>query len=161
VLTLERLTEGHAAALLSFETENRAYFARSVRDRGDEYFLHFADQHAALLAEQAEGVCHFHVLLDDDGRVVGRFNLFDVIDGVAELGFRVAEASSGRGVAREGVRQVVALARGGYGLVRLIADAEIRNGASRAVLRATGFVPVGEVERSGQPCVRHVLDLSA
>nr|WP_308128940.1 GNAT family N-acetyltransferase [Actinoplanes polyasparticus] len=101
-----------------------------------------------------------YVLLDDDGRVVGRFNLFDVVDGVAELGFRVAEASSGRGVARAGVRQVIALARGGYGLVRLIADAEIRNGASRAVLRATGFVPVGEVERGGQPCVRHVLDLS-
>ncbi|MCY1139168.1 GNAT family N-acetyltransferase [Actinoplanes sp. Pm04-4] len=161
MLRLERLAEGHSAELLRFETENRAFFARSVRDRGDEYFARFDERHAALLEEQRAGVCHFHVLVGEDGRVVGRFNLFDVADGTAELGFRVGEASAGRGVAKQGVRLVIALARDSYGLERLTADAEVRNGASRAVLRATGFVEVGDAVRSGQPCIRHELDLSA
>ncbi|MFG1955235.1 hypothetical protein [Micromonospora sp. NPDC048830] len=53
-----RLAEHHAPALLRFERENRAYFARSVPDRGDAYFAGFAARHAALLAEQAAGLCH-------------------------------------------------------------------------------------------------------
>ncbi|MCO8270416.1 GNAT family N-acetyltransferase [Actinoplanes sp. TRM 88003] len=157
MLTLQRLTEEHGPAVLRFEIENRAYFARSVRDRGDDYFVHFAERHAALLAESD---CCFHVLIDDDGRVAGRFNLVDVAEGAAELGFRTAEAVAGRGLAKEGVRRVIALARAEYRLDRLTADAEVRNGASRAVLRATGFVETGPVERGGQPCVRHVLELS-
>ncbi|WP_250029631.1 GNAT family N-acetyltransferase [Paractinoplanes maris] len=160
-MELERLAERHAAEVLRFERENRAYFALTAPDRGDDYFARFAERHVALLAEQRDGVCHFHVLVDDQGTVVGRFNLVDVVDGAAELGFRVGAAVAGRGVAKDGVRRVTALARDEYGLTRLIADAAVRNGASRAVLKATGFVPVGDVERGGQPCIRHVLDLTA
>ncbi|MGO4759286.1 GNAT family N-acetyltransferase, partial [Streptomyces sp. 2MCAF27] len=39
---LERLRADHAPALLAFERENRAYFARSIPDRGDSYFTEFA-----------------------------------------------------------------------------------------------------------------------
>ncbi|WP_250008332.1 GNAT family N-acetyltransferase [Actinoplanes sp. M2I2] len=159
-MILEPLAERHAAALLRFETDNRVYFAQTAPDRGDDYFARFDERHAALLAEQRDGVCRFHVLVRADGEVVGRFNLVDVAGDTAELGFRVAEAASGRGVAKDGVRRVSALARDEYGLRRLIADAEVRNGASRAVLRATGFVPVDEVSRGGQPCLRHVLELA-
>jgi hypothetical protein len=49
----QRLRPDHASADLAFERENRAYFAASVSDRGDEFFEHFADRHAELLAEQA------------------------------------------------------------------------------------------------------------
>jgi ribosomal-protein-alanine N-acetyltransferase len=55
---------------------------------------------------------------------------------------------------------VSALARAEYGLHRLIADAAVSNMASRAVLRRTGFVPIGDVMVAGQPSIRHVLDLS-
>ena len=140
---MECLAAGHAAELLRFERENRAYFARSVPDRGDDYFARFADRHAALLAEQATGLCRFHVLVDEDGQVLGRFNLVDVAGGSAELGFRVAERAGGRGVAKDGVRQVCELARDEYRLRRLVATASRRNTASLAVLRATGFVQVG------------------
>ena len=34
---LQRLDAGHAPAVLAFELANRAYFAASVSDRGDEF----------------------------------------------------------------------------------------------------------------------------
>ncbi|MEU3454906.1 GNAT family N-acetyltransferase [Micromonospora sp. NPDC006766] len=156
---LQRLDARHASALLRFERENRTYFARFVPDRGDDYFAEFAARHAALLAEQAAGECHFHVLVDDDGGVLGRFNLVDVADGSAELGYRVAEQATGRGLAQEGVRRVCDLAREEYGLRRLVASAALANPGSLAVLRRTGFVPVGEVLLDGQPGLRHIRDL--
>jgi ribosomal-protein-alanine N-acetyltransferase len=158
---LQRLQDRHATALLRFERENRAYFARSVPDRGDDYFAGFAARHAALLAEQATGRCHFHVLVGDGGAVLGRFNLVDVEDGSAELGFRVGERWAGRGLARQGVRRVCALARDEYGLRRLTASAALANAGSLAVLRATGFVPDGPVDLDGAPGLRHTLDLRA
>ncbi|KKJ99589.1 GNAT family N-acetyltransferase [Micromonospora sp. HK10] len=156
---LQRLAARHAPALLRFERENRAWFARSVPDRGDDYFAEFDARHAALLAEQATGACHFHLLVDDDGTVLGRFNLVDVADGSAELGYRVAERAAGRGLAQQGVRRLGELARDRYGLHRLVASAALANPASLAVLRRTGFVPVEEILLVGQPALRHVLDL--
>ncbi|WP_325049232.1 GNAT family N-acetyltransferase [Micromonospora deserti] len=151
----------HAGAVLRFERENRAWFARSVPDRGDDYFAGFEARHAALLAEQSTGRCHFHVLVDDDGEVLGRFNLVDVADGEAELGYRVAERAAGRGVATDGVRRVCTLAHQAYGLRRLTAVTTLDNAGSLAVLRRTGFTPAGEVTLDGRPGLRHVRDLTA
>ena len=81
---LKPLTAGHAPAVLAFELANRAYFAASISDRGDGYFDQFTDRYNALLAEQEAGICAFHVLVDDDGSVLGRFNLVDIDDHVAE-----------------------------------------------------------------------------
>ncbi|MEU4568876.1 GNAT family N-acetyltransferase [Micromonospora sp. NPDC023956] len=157
---LQQLELRHAAALLRFERENRAYFARFVPDRGDDYFAGFTARHAELLAEQVDGGCRFHVLVDDDGTVLARFNLVDIADGSAELGFRVAERATGRGVASDGVRAVCALARDRYRLRRLFASADLRNVGSLAVLRRTGFTPVGEITVDGRPARRHVRDLT-
>ena len=49
---LQRLRADHAAAVLAFELANRAYFAASISDRGDDYFACFAERHAALLAKR-------------------------------------------------------------------------------------------------------------
>jgi ribosomal-protein-alanine N-acetyltransferase len=157
---LQQLDWHHAPALLRFERENRTYFARSVPDRGDDYFAGFTARHAELLAEQVAGRCRFHVLVDDDGTVLARFNLVDIADGSAELGFRVAERATGRGVASDGVRAVCVLARESYGLRRLFASAALENAGSLAVLRRTGFAPIGEVLLDGQPGRRHVRDLT-
>jgi ribosomal-protein-alanine N-acetyltransferase len=159
VTHLQRLGPQHEAAVFRFETENREWFARSVPDRGDAYFAAFPARHAALLAEQDAGVCHFHVLVDEEGAVLGRFNLVDVAAGAAELGFRVAEGAAGRGVATDGVHRTCALAASDYGLDRLIADAARDNPGSLGVLRRTGFRPVGEVTLAGAPGIRHVRDL--
>src|SRR5690348_16379935 len=51
----------HAPALLAFERENRACFAASVPDRGDEFFAEIDARHAQLLEWQAAGTDYFHL----------------------------------------------------------------------------------------------------
>ncbi|MGI5376009.1 GNAT family N-acetyltransferase [Streptomyces sp. CA-251387] len=155
--TLERLRADHADALLAFERENREYFARSIPDRGDAYFdpAGFAARHAALLAEQDAGICHFHVVLDADGRLVGRVNLVDVEDGSAELGYRVGELAAGKGVASAAVAEVCRVAGTAYGLTSLIAVTTLDNPASRAVLERNAFIAVEDITLDGRPGVRY------
>jgi ribosomal-protein-alanine N-acetyltransferase len=83
----------HLEAVLAFELANRAYFARSINDRGDEFYETFSGRHDAFLVEQEAGVCAFYVLVDRDGPIVGRFNLYDFEDGATRIGYRVAETS--------------------------------------------------------------------
>ncbi|MGW3243455.1 GNAT family N-acetyltransferase [Streptomyces sp. NPDC001070] len=156
---LERLRSDHAPALLEFERENRAYFAASIPDRGDDYFAQFGARHRALLAEQDAGVCHFHVLVGGSGEVLGRVNVVDVVDGAAELGYRIAESAAGRGLATAAVQEVCALAAGEYGLTTLWAVTTLDNAGSRTVLTRTGFVPAGPLEVGGRPGLRFVREL--
>lgn len=143
---LQLLRADHADAVLAFELENRAYFARSISDRGDVYFERFADRHRALLAEQETGACAFYVLVDDHGTVLGRFNLVDLDDGSARLGYRVAEAAAGRGVATATVLELCRLAADRHSLRRLRAATSDTNIASQRVLAKAGFVPVGPAD---------------
>ncbi|GAB2763468.1 GNAT family N-acetyltransferase [Streptomyces bullii] len=157
-VTLERLRADHADALLAFEQENRAHFARSVSDRGDAYFTEsgFAERHRALLAEQHARVCHFHVVLDEEGRLVGRVNPVDVADGRAEVGYRVGERAAGRGVATAAVAEVCRLAAAAYGLTSHTAVTTFGNPASMRILARNGFTPAGATTVDGRPGVRYV-----
>ncbi|WNI31723.1 GNAT family N-acetyltransferase [Streptomyces sp. ITFR-6] len=156
---LQRLRADHAPALLAFERANRAFFAATVPDRGDGYFTGFAARHEALLTEQAAGSCHFHLLVaEDSGEVLGRFNL---ADGAADLGFRLAESATGRGLATAAVHQIFELSATTYALTSLRASAALTNTASRAVLTRTGFVPTGEeVPLSGKRGLAYLRELS-
>ncbi|MFH9552778.1 GNAT family N-acetyltransferase [Streptomyces sp. NPDC017435] len=140
---LQRLHAAHAPAVLAFELANRAYFAASVSDRGDEFYDRFTARHRALLAEQEAGICAFYVLVADDGSVLGRFNLYDFEDGGAQLGYRVAQHVAGRGVATATVRELCRLAAARHGVRTLRAATSHENVASRKVLTKAGFVPVG------------------
>jgi len=146
---LQRLQAGHAPAVLAFELANRAYFAASVSDRGDEFYDQFTERHNALLAEQEAGTGAFYVLVAGDGAVLGRFNLYRLHDGTAELGYRVAERVAGRGVATAAVRELCRLAVARHGLRELRAATSNANVASQKVLAKAGFVPAGPVGRAG------------
>ncbi|MGX1760759.1 GNAT family N-acetyltransferase [Streptomyces lydicus] len=143
---LKRLHADDAPAILAFELANRAYFAASVSDRGDEFFGQFADRYSALLAEQEAGISAFYVLVAEDGAVLGRFNLYDFEDGTAELGYRVAQHVAGRGVATATVRELCRLAVARHGLRTLRAATSLGNAASQRVLAKAGFVPVGPAD---------------
>jgi ribosomal-protein-alanine N-acetyltransferase len=143
---LQLLRADHAAAVLDFETTNRAYFAASISDRGDDYFEHFTERHNALLAEQEAGIGAYYVLVADDGAVLGRFNLVFVEDGVAKLGYRVAQHVAGRGVATATVRDLCSLAASRHGITTLRAATSHANVASQRVLLKAGFVPVGPAD---------------
>ena len=159
---LKRLHAGDAPAVLAFELVNRAYFAASVSDRGDEFFDQFADRYAALLAEQEAGIGAFYVLVAEDGTVLGRFNLYDFEDGAARLGYRVAQQVAGRGVATAAVRELCQLAAARHGLRMLRAATSRDNAASQKVLAKAGFVPVGPADPAdigGKPGTWYQRDL--
>ena len=159
---LEQLRAGHAPAVLAFELVNRAYFAASVSDRGNEFFDQFLDRYSALLAEQEAGICAFYVLVADNGSVLGRFNLYDLKDGTAELGYRVAQRVAGRGVATRSVRQLCRIAAARHGLRTLRAATARQNVASQKVLTKAGFVAVGPADPAhigGKPGTWYQRDL--
>ena len=159
---LTQLDAGHAPAVLAFELANRAYFAASISDRGEEFYDQFADRHSALLAEQEAGICAFYVLVAEDGSVLGRFNLYDLEDGTAALGYRVAQHVAGRGVATATVRELCQLAAARHGLRTLRAATSHANAASQKVLTKAGFVPVGPADPAdlgGKPGTWYQRDL--
>ncbi|MEU5092658.1 GNAT family N-acetyltransferase [Streptomyces sp. NPDC021356] len=143
---LKQLDAGHAPAVLAFELANRAYFAASISDRGDEFYDQFADRHSAMPAEQEAGGCAFYVLVAADGSVLGRFNLYDFKDGTANVGYGVAQHVSGRGVATATVRKLCQPAAARHGLRTLRAATSHANAASQRVLTKAGFVAVGPAD---------------
>jgi len=161
VAELQRLRADHAAAVLAFELANRAYFAGFISDRGDEYFDQFTERYNASLAEQEAGIYAGYVLVGEDGSVLGRFNLYEIKDGTAELGYRVAQQVAGRGVATAAVRELCQLAAAQYGLRTLMAATTHKNVASRKVLIKAGFVPVGPADIGGKPGTWYQRDLAA
>jgi ribosomal-protein-alanine N-acetyltransferase len=158
---LQRLRADHADSVLAFELANRAYFAGFISDRGDEFFDQFAEQHADMLAQQESGSCAFHVLVREDGTVLGRFNLFGLEDGTAELGYRVAQDVAGQGVATATVQELCRLAAAQYGVRMIRARTTSANVASQRVLIKAGFDVAGPAEINGQPATGYQRDLSA
>ena len=156
---LQLLRLDHAPALLAFERENRAYFAASIPDRGDEFFAEFEARFAQLLAGQAAGTDYFYLLVAEGGEVVGRVNLYEVADGSAELGYRIAQQAAGQGLATAAVRQVRELAATEYGLTRLRARVTLDNPASRKALEHNGFVAAGELTLNGKPARSYICEL--
>ena len=157
---LQRLRADHAPAVLAFELANRAYFTAFISDRGDEFFDQFTERLNALLAEQEAGSCTFYVLVGEDGSVLGRFNLYDIEDGTAVLGYRVAQQVAGRGVATANVRELCRLAAAQYGLRTLRAAVTRDNVASQKVLTKAGFVPVSPADIGGEPSTWYQRDLA-
>jgi len=158
---LQRLRAGHASAVLAFELANRAYFTEFISDRGDEFFDRFTERHIALLAEQEAGLCACYVLAGEDGSILGRFNLYGIRDGTAELGYRVAQQVAGRGVATDGVRELCLLAAARHGLRTLRAVTSRENVASQKVLVKAGFRPAGPGDIGGKPATWYERDLAS
>jgi ribosomal-protein-alanine N-acetyltransferase len=140
---LQQLRADHASAVLSFEVDNRAYFAGWISDRGDDFYEHFAARLDELLADQQAGVGAYYVLVEPDGSILGRFNLYRIDSGGAELGYRVAEAAAGRGLATTAVRELCAMAAVRHGLRRIVAATSRQNTASQKVLAKAGFAVIG------------------
>jgi|SRR6185437_9457258 len=151
---LQLVRAEHGPAILAFELENRGYFTASISDRGDEYFDQFTERHSELLAGQEAGTGASYVLVDGDGSVLGRFNLYDIADGTAVLGYRVAQRVAGRGVATAAVRDLSQLAVSRHGVRVLRAATNDTNAASQRVLTKAGFVldgPADPADIGGKP----------
>lgn len=158
---LQRVQSDHEAMVLQFELENRIYFAEAISDRGDDFFEKFAERHLELLAEQEAGACAYYLYVDVDETVMGRFNLYDLIDGNAEVGYRVGQRFSGTGLATSGLSELCHIAREKHGLRTLRATTRDDNVASQRVLVKAGFVATGTAVVAGRRGIRYELNLES
>ena len=132
-------TPADAAAIRTFERENAAWFARWVPPRAPDYL-----DPGVLEAElSSPGARAFHLLLED-GRVLGRANLLGLRETSAYVGYRLAEAATGRGLGHVALGHLIAAARD-RGLRQLLARCRTDNPASRRILVRGGFNPDGQV----------------
>ncbi len=90
-------------------------------------------------------------------QVVGLLLLEDVADRSAIIGYYVSSAARGRGVATAAVGALVQVAQQDVGLLRLVADIDPGNGASRRVAERNGFRAVGSVVIGGATFDRFVV----
>lgn len=142
-LRLELVRLAHAAEIIDFELVNRTFFAQSVPDRGDAYFIPANMERflAEIEAEQKRGEAFLYLVRNEASELVGRANLVDVADGAASLGYRIGAAHGGKGYATEAVRLVLAEAAG-RGITFVKAMTTVGNLGSQAVLRKNGFLEV-------------------
>ena len=139
--------EEDAATLAALYRANRAYLAPFEPTRDEEFFTPAgqATRLTALLAEAEQGRAHPYVI-EVDARIAGRVTVTNVALGPfcsGSLGYWVAAAQAGRGVASAAVAQVAGDCFTTHGLHRLEAATLVDNLASQAVLRRTGFTLIG------------------
>ena len=161
MIQLQLVSRGHEAAVFAFERANRTYFTKSINDRSDAFFEQYPERHRELMTEQEAGTSAFYVSVDDQSAVVGRFNLYRISDGTAEVGYRVAERVSGRGVATSGVQALCRIAHEDLGLSSLTGSTSFENVASQHVLLKAGFAYVEPIEVAGRPGMLFQIDLLA
>ena len=86
-----------------------------------------------------------HLVFDEDGTLVGNAGWKgEPVDGVAELGYSVAPARQGRGIATAAVFELLARARAA-GLAEAIAHTLPERSPSTSVLARCGFTKTDEV----------------
>lgn len=137
----------HAEALAELLTRNREHFATGEPARPSDFYTAAFQREVIARARQArdEG-SGFLWLIEDDGELVGRFNLTSVIRGAlqsASVGYLVDQRVNGRGIATAALREAIDFAFGELDLHRLQAETLTDNRASQAVLRKCGFVAYG------------------
>lgn len=143
-----RLVPAHevdAATLLRFESDERDHFRHWIPDRGDAYFELSAVERSLrdAAAWWAAGTDLLHVVVEHDGGVVARANLTDIAAGRAEVGYRVARAATGRGIASAALTELLGVAVRS-GIEQVVATTSRDNEASARVLVRCGFEPAGE-----------------
>ena len=159
MVRLQLVGTHHEPIILAFEKDNRAYFAKSISDRGDSFFELYSERHRELMADQEARTASFYLLIDEKGAVSGRFNLYDLSDSTARVGYRVAERLSSHGVATSGLQALCRIAREDFGLRTLTAAASNGNVASQRVLIKSGFTFVAPTEVAGRRGALFDIDL--
>jgi ribosomal-protein-alanine N-acetyltransferase len=131
---------------------NREFMAPYEPFRSEEYYT-IEGQRAlvrGLLALHAQDRSLPYVILDEDGTVVGRVTLNEIVRGPLQscsLGYWVAQEAGGRGLATAAVRHVVEVAFGDLRLHRIQAGTLVDNARSQRVLAKCGFVRFGLARR--------------
>jgi ribosomal-protein-alanine N-acetyltransferase len=148
VTSTRLLSPDDAPALLEIASADADFFA-PWEPLHEESWLTEAVQRE-VVAEKLEqyrlGLAVPHVVLDDDGAVIGRITLNNVVRGAFQscsLGYFVRSAAGGRGHATSAAAAMLRLAFGELGLHRVEAGTLVHNVRSQRVLEKNGFVRFG------------------
>ena len=140
----ENVAEKHVLSLLEFERSNKAYFELSIAPRGSSFYsLDGVGYHISeLLYLQQQKRAWGYVLVDElrNNQIVARANIKNRAGNEAEIGYRVAEKESGKGIASRCVLFLIDEAKR-MGITLLNAEVMDNNPASEKVLIKSGFSP--------------------
>ncbi|HET6704772.1 GNAT family N-acetyltransferase [Amycolatopsis sp.] len=141
-LTLRPLTEADREAVVKVfaDPEMSRYFAADFSDPAAASAM--VDRRLAYRGPAGQG----HWVIERDGEVIGVAHLrpsSELPGGVPELGYYVAGAHAGQGLATEAARALLDHGLGTLGLPAVWALVHERNAASRKVAGRLGFLDVG------------------
>lgn len=140
---IRTLQRGDAGRLLQFEQDNRHWFEQHIAARDEAFYSpNGVREHIELfLDDYAKGSLDPCVIVGQDGALIGRANLrhIDRHAGTAEIGYRIAQAQVGMGLATAAVRYLIGLARSSWQLRQLHAYVAHKNMASARVLEKCMF----------------------
>lgn len=143
-MNFESIGEKHVLSLLDFELKNKAYFEKSIAPRDKAFYsLAGVGNHISelvYLQKQNKAFCYVVINDTQDKNIVARANLKNIAGKTGEIGYRVAEGVSGKGIASRCVRRLVEQAKN-IGLSTLTAEVMDNNPASEKVLVKNGFKP--------------------
>lgn len=143
-MSIHLLTEADAEEILHFEVENRAFFEAGLGPRSEKFYSleTLKPVLAANVIAQEAGSEFLYLIRDAAGKLVGRASLYDIEYGdlqVAEVGYRIAERSQGKGYATTALALILGEAFGTVGLHRVEAHTTPDNIGSQLVLIKNGF----------------------
>jgi ribosomal-protein-alanine N-acetyltransferase len=136
-----------AAPLSELLRVNREFLAPWEPVRPEEYFTTDGQRRAIeeVLEHYEYGTLVPYVIVDQD-QIVGRVTLSNVVRGAFQscnLGYWVASAHNGRGLATSAVRDIMTVGFRALGLHRIEAGTLLHNIPSQRVLERNGFVRFG------------------
>lgn len=162
-LEIRRFAAEDAAALSAYRSDPEV-----ARYQGwDPFTVEAARDFIAEMAAAAPGVpgawFQFALALRPGGALVGDIGLRrrDDAPELADIGYTLARAHQGRGLASEAVSALISVAAARWGVRRVRATVDARNLASLALARRIGMreVEVLETVWRGEPCVERVFEL--
>lgn len=161
--SFELLANHHQDSLLAFELANRRGFERLIASRGNDFYSPEAVRaHIARQSELYRNAKAHSLVLIKGQQILARANLKNINNQQAEVGYRVAQACAGQGVAQACLRELMTVAARDYGLRRLVARVLDNNPASMHILKKHGFEVIEEaacsVDFNGQAMRCHRLD---
>lgn len=146
------LVPDDAAEITDLLVAHREFLAPWEPLRSDDWF-ELTTQRSLLVEAVREHDAGRRVpwgITTDDGVLVGRITLNDIVRGAfesAHLGYWVCPPWAGAGMASRATALAIAAAFGEYGLHRLQAGTLLHNVASHKVLQRNGFIRFGQAPR--------------
>jgi ribosomal-protein-alanine N-acetyltransferase len=150
-VTIRPLAVTDARQMAQLYTENREFLA-ALEPLRPEAFYTFEGQrrHIAQLTDRRTAGTAYPFVIVVGGKAVGAINLSNVVRGAfqsANVGYWVAAAHNGQGVATRALGLVCERAFGEIGLHRIEAGTLLDNYASQRVIEKNGFQRIGLAPR--------------